>query len=217
MEPLLVTAHLQHGYVARDRWSPSLDGILAAMALREQLGDEEYALGMTGHRPLVEVELPLEKATDDWTWWWVCSAPIAGDLLAFRAWFHRRFDDQYAYDRVPERVRTVQTKGGAYKAYRNADTVRIPDGGMVSWHCVGDRAEIERLLRRCQVVGAGGSRGRGMVRGWSVSEGDERIARTYRPLPLEYALELGLTGAPQQWGIRPPGRVPEHQLLCLMP
>src|SRR5690606_41719173 len=51
-EPLTVTAHLATAYSSVDSWSPSLDGILAYWWLREQLGDEEFALGMSGHRPL---------------------------------------------------------------------------------------------------------------------------------------------------------------------
>lgn len=218
MDALRVTAELYQGFVAADPWSPSLDGILAALVLREQLGEEEYALGMTGARALVEPGLPLERVAHGDDWWWACSSPIVGDAIAFERWFHRRFDAAHAYDRVEERTKRVLVAGGAYKNYRNRDLVTAPRDGLVTWHAIGDGAEVERLLRRCTSIGRGGARGNGAVKSWAVTaDGDPELARRHRPLPLEYALGVGATGPVQQWGIRPPGRAPEHQRQCVMP
>lgn len=219
MMPLLVTARLRQGFVASDPWSPALDGILAAWALRDLLGEEEWALGMSGGRELLSPELPLERASDGEHWWWVCSAPIVADPILFDAWTHRRFDAGEAAGRVDPKVRSVLVKGGPYKIYRNRETVTLPRDGCVRWHCIGDAANIERLLRRCTAIGRGRTHGRGEVLTWTVkmAGADERLAREWRPLPVDWALARGLTGPVLRWGIRPPGRLPEHQTPCVMP
>lgn len=222
MIPLVVTAHLQQGFVATDPWSPSLDGILAAMVLQEELGPEEYALGSSGGRGWSSPDLPLEQdgAGDDW--WWCASSPLVGEAIQHDAWYHRRYDFAQAIDRVDEKTRRVQVQGGPYKAYRNRETITIPIDRQVLWAAIGERDEIIRLLRRCTVVGKGGAHGRGIVLGWDVREADDpdrtaTLARNHRPLPVETALDRGLTGPVLRWGIRPPGRAPEHQRQCVMP
>lgn len=218
MRPLTVTAHLLQGYVAADPWSPALDGILAYWALREQLGEEEFALGMTGQRALTEAELPLAVETDaDDRWWYQCSAPVAlGEAQQFARHVHRRFDDQHERY-LRDGVKRVETAAGPYKNYRNRSLVRLARA--VRWHAVGDAAAIERLLRRCAFVGAGSTHGWGEVARWEVTPdaGGERMARFWRPLPSGFAAAHGVEGLEMRWGIRPPGRAPEHQALCVMP
>lgn len=216
MEPLLVTAYLATAYSVSDPWSPALDGILAYWALREQLGEEEFALGMTGHRPLVEPDLPLGREEHDGLWWWQCSAPLVELVTTATRHVHRRFDDQHAYERVPESVRTVLTAGGPYKVYRTPHTLRVAPA--LTWHCLGEADPIRRLLTRCDNVGYGHSKGYGQVSRWEVtSGGDPDLARFQRPLPHSFAHAHGIAGAVMRWGIRPPGRAPEHQVLCVMP
>src|SRR5690606_581961 len=50
MQPLVVTAYLANAFASPDPWSPALEGILAYWWLRETLGEEEFALGMSGQR-----------------------------------------------------------------------------------------------------------------------------------------------------------------------
>lgn len=214
MEPLVVTAKLATAYTANDPWSPSLDGLLAYWQLREQLGEEEFALGMTGHRPVVEAQLPLgREGYGDW-WWWQCSTPLVETVAEFMRYTHRRFDDYAAVDRVT--TRRVETASGPYKEYRIGQTMRVTDA--IRWHCIGDAVEIRRLLRLCGTLGRGHTHGYGEVREWLVEDGgDEQLARFHRPLPVEYAMRNGRSGTTLRWGIRPPGRVPEHQTICVMP
>lgn len=88
----------------------------------------------------------------------------------------------------------------------------------VTWHVVGEWGGVERLLRRCSFIGHGVGHGWGEVREWEVTEdGDEDLARFHRPLPEAFAREHGREGMRMRWGIRPPGRAPEHQALCVMP
>lgn len=220
MDPLVVSIRLQNGYVAVDPWSPAIDGILAALMLQEQLGADEYALGMSGGAELIAPDLPLEKQSDDTgNWWWSCSAPVVDDAFQHEKWFHRRFDFALGIDRVNEKTRRVQTQGGPFKAYRNRETIIVPKDRLIRWHVIGDRGEIARLLRRCTYVGKGGARGHGVVFGIDVTPNgaNKAWARNHRPLPVATAWERGIDGPVTTWGIRPPGRIPAHQTLCVMP
>lgn len=217
LRTLRVVATLAQGYCTSDPWSPALDGILAYHQLHEQLGDEEFALGMSGHRPIVvPTDLPLGQEHWDDQWWWQCSAPITAPVGQFRRYFHRRFDIAPAIDLVSEQVKRVRVSAGPYKIYRNGRQITLaPD---ITWHCIGDPVAIRDLLRDCTHIGQGRGRGWGEVRDWQVHEdGDEMLARFHRPLPVEFARAHGVSGSVQQWGIRPPGRLPAHQLLCVMP
>jgi CRISPR type IV-associated protein Csf3 len=218
LEPLIVTAHTPAGYTRSDPWSPSLDGILAYWALRERVGDEEFALGSTGQIPVVDIDLPLGREEWNGLWWWQCSSPVEGPLSqVFARHIHRRFDDQNERY-LDERVKTVVTKGGPYKVARLRREVRLVP--WVRWHVVGNAAEIQRLLRRCTTIGRGSARGSGEVAMWEIHEGDEETyfrARFRRPLPVGFAEEQGVTGLVSRYGIRPPARAPERQMECVLP
>lgn len=219
MIPLIVRAELANGYLATDPWSPSLDGILAYWALRAMLGEEEFALGMTGHRPLVEPALPLAREEWGGDWWWVCSSPEPERAAGrFERWEHRRFDLAPAVDYAEERVRSVLVKGGPYKVYRNRRT-GLACRALI-WRCVGDRDGVMDLLARCGNVGGGHAHGWGVVRRWTVEAGtaeDGERARFERPLPAGFAVEHRVEGMVLDWGIRPPGRAPELRRRCVMP
>ena len=215
-EPLVVTAYLATAYSAADAWSPSLDGILAYWWLREHLGEEEFALGTTGHRPLVEPDLPLGREEHEGLWWWQASAPIVPVVRRAVRHVHRRFDDGIGLRFLPEGTRKVLTSAGPYKSYRHPRTLHVAP--YVRWHCIGEAEEIRRLLRRCTHIGFGHTRGFGQVARWEVTPGgDPARARFHRPLPVAFAGAHGITGMEMVWGIRPPGRAPEHQVLCVMP
>lgn len=213
--PMLVSAHLAQGYVTSDPWSPALDGILAYWALREQLGEEEFALGGTGYRPLVEAELPLAREQFGDAWWWCVSSPIepGGARQVFERWYHRRFDDDRAVRYLPAKTTRIETAAGPYKNYRNRALARLVP--RLVWAAIGDSGEVERLLRRCTSIGQGLARGWGVVTRWEVEPAGEaarELALTHRPLPVGVP---GAQGIELEWGIRPPGRA--HRIACVMP
>lgn len=214
LQPLRVVAETPAGFGAADPWSPAIDAVLAYWVLREQLGEERFALGGTGHVPLVQAELPLARETHgDW-WWWQASSPIVAAVGEHRRYFHRRFDlaEAVAHDAI----RKVETKAGPYKAYRN--TVRLVLTPTVTWHAIGDLDAVRALLARVMAIGAKIGQGCGRVVRWRVTaDGDPGLARFHRPIPLDFAELHGRTGVRLRWGLRPPCRAPEHQTLCVMP
>lgn len=217
--PLIVTAHTPAGFAALDPWSPALEGILAYQQLMEQLGEEEFALGMTGHRPLVEPDLPLGRERDGQLWWWQCSSPIYAEVEQQRVYHHRRFNVTEAETRLIPSGRATQrikVKAGPYKNYRVARTVHTAPA--VSWHCIGERDAVAWLLRDVFAIGAGRQSGRGEVARWTVEPGGTAdLARFHRPLPEAFAREHGFTRPLLAWAVRPPGHKPANRTLCSMP
>lgn len=215
-EPLVVTAYLATAYSAADPWSPSLDGILAYWAAREQLGEEAFALNATGAAGYTDIALPLGREEQGGWWWWQCSSPVAvNPRERFTRHFHRRFDADEASRRTRGANR-VETKGGPYKEFRNPRLMTVAEA--LRWHVIGEAGEIHRLLRYCAHVGFGHTKGYGQVERWDVAPGgDERLARFLRPLPVAFARLHGISGMELTWGIRPPGRAIEHQTRCVMP
>ena len=220
MIPLRVTARLLNGFCQNDPWSPALDGILASVVVREAIGDDAYALGMAGGMTITDPTLPLQREGDqDGHWWWACSSPVADAPMQHDVWFHRRFDVAPGIERLAEGTRRINLSAGPLKNYRMRETVITPRDRCIHWHVIGDDDEIRRLLRRVHQVGKGGSRGRGAVTEWIVTEdgADAWAARYRRPIPAEDARAIGLDGVEMQWGLRPPARMPEHQAWCVLP
>lgn len=215
LEPLVVTAHLPHGFVATDPWSPAIDAILAYWALYAQLGEEALALNLPGTPAFVEAELPLGREVWGDLWWWQCSAPLYDQAAPLHVThYHRRFDAQAAETRTT--AGRVEVRGGPYKALRQQTQTRLAP--QIAWHCIGDAEEIRRLLRRCDAVGALRGQGYGVVTRWTVEPGgEEALARFQRPLPVDFATERGISGSVLRWGIRPPGWLPQHKTLCVLP
>ena len=77
MIPLTVTAHLERGFSASDRWSPALESIIAAMQLQDKIGWQQYALEQSQNQVTTFADLPIEKVNaDSEQWWWACSLPV---------------------------------------------------------------------------------------------------------------------------------------------
>lgn len=218
MEALRVIATLATAYSRRDPWSPALEGILAYWQLRATLGEEAFALGSTGMgEPIVCDDLPLGREAWQGDWWWQASSPVVTAVAVFDRSIHRRFDDEAAYVYLDPAKRRIETAAGPYKNYRvRSPAVLAP---CLEWHVIGEAAAIERLLARCDALGAGRGHGWGRVTGWQVTaeDADAERARCDRPLPEGFALAHGVSGPVQRWGIRPPGRWPAHQRACVMP
>lgn len=215
MTPLIVKARLRNGFVQRDPWSPTLDGIVAAIVMRDRLGADAFAANASRNALMEPVEgLPFEVVRDDAHWWYAVSSPrLLGVAGRERRHFHRRFDD--GLERHLEvGVKRVQTSAGPYKNARLFDTRTICRG--VEWHVVGDAEALRRILAKVSQIGARRGVGYGEVVEWIVADGgDAEEARFRRPLPAAFAAQLGISGPVMPWGLVPPART--GLVDCVMP
>ncbi len=218
MEPLKIIVELNNSFISNDPWSPSIDGILGYWKLLEELGEEQFFLQASNSESLLTIgNLPIEKEIWGDLWWYQCSSPEYKTRAEFLRYYHRRFDQFEAEKYMQKQRGRVQTKAGAYKNFRAPRrTIVTPS---VSWDVVGEKKEIEYLLKRCHGIGAKTGAGNGQVMQWTVSEIDNSdTARFRRPIPVDYAKENNIPDANIfHWGFRPAVRIPENQMLCAMP
>jgi len=201
------------GFCANDPYSPAIDGILGYAHRREQLSDEQFALDVAHYAKLPAVEgLPLAIEEFDDDWWYCCSLPIYTDQAVFNRHIHRRFNVVEAERQLPN-LKKVESTKGPYKNSRLLLQQHITN--KIEWHVMGDQKEIERLLSGITHVGKRVASGFGRVRRWEIEKGDTGKARFYRPLPVDFAAQHGITGNTMQWGIKPPAK--NNQRVCVMP
>ena len=215
MKPLKITAHLVDGFVSSDKWSPSIDGIIAFSLIREALGDEEFAIQCGSVIKSSDVvALPLEKISHGEFRWYACSFPAFETNSKTVKHFHRRFDQHHS-DKLDLGGKSgkILTAAGPYKNYRRK--IEKINAREITWHVIGEEHTISAALDSITHVGSKIAQGYGEVRRWSVSQGDAELARRYRALPKPYADIHGVSGTLMQWGISPPAR--DNSTLCVMP
>lgn len=220
VDNLKITAELMSGFVSFDPWSPALDGILAYWYFHERDGEEAFALNQAFPQVMETADnLPLLKINPGNDWWYACSSPIYDTVAEVRKHYHRRFDFAHAEQYLDPNIKRVQTACGAYKNYRKGLIQHVTP--RVEWHCIGDAAEIERLLLNCTHIGFGKAQGHGQVKTWRVDAGgDTLLAKFHRPIPRHYAARYcGDCGEVMEmwWGYRPCMRVKANQTMCVMP
>lgn len=215
MIPLTVTAHLERGFSASDRWSPSLDSLLAALQLQENIGWQQYALEQSQNEVTDFTDLPIEKVEVGGVWWWACSMPEFESSHEINRSFFKRFNLDLSL-LIERKVKTIELTKGQFKNYSLSFKEIITK--QVTWHVIGDKAEIERLLNQCQQIGSQRGKGLGFVTHWEVKEGgDEQKAMFNRAVPAEFAEKNGITGVKMWRGFRPCLRIVENQCVCVLP
>ena len=213
MQALRIAARVPAGLVASDPWSPAIDGVLAWSLVRERVGLDAMALTPDAEMAPV-TDLPLERAECDGLWWYCCSIPEIEAAARSRVHLHRRFDRQAGEAWLTPAVKRLGLSAGAYKDRRMPRVLSVT--GCVTWHAIGDAAEVLRLLRGVTHLGRDRARGRGEVAGWTgTPAGGAVAARRRRPLPVAAAARLGLSGPTLPWGLHPPARL--HRVPCVMP
>lgn len=214
-EPLQITATLRSAVVA-DQWLP-LDAMLLYQMTRDDLGARAAtqsgasALEQTKGEPMKGGKLPI-KTVHGKEWYYRCSWAEWGPYVDGRDYWNKRFDSSLA-DLVDfgERRGTVNNLAGQYKAYHQPVFYR--SALWVSWYCVGDRREIERLLSTLTHIGKKISQGWGRVVGWKAEVVTEdwsiwRNGKLMRGVPVgdaprDYAGNVALYGVrPSYWDRR---------------
>jgi hypothetical protein len=215
MQPLRVIAHMWTGTVVTSDKVLGLDGILAFAWMVENR-PEIYFSGSNSHPIDTGIPLPLGHKERAGQWYYAASAGCFKELAGHLMYVHRRFDLVHSY--YLRTTTKVVTHVGPGK------TVRLPQVGMVvpsiTWYCVGDAEEIERLLTTyIDCVGRAVGIGQGWVDHWTVEPWPHDWSETgpngevMRPLPLD-----GQTGGRVAlYGIRPPAWYMPNRVTCVMP
>jgi CRISPR type IV-associated protein Csf3 len=125
------------------------------------------------------------------------------------------FAEMVDFDRRQGRV---VIEKGRYKAYHMPIFYYVAD--VIEWYCVGDGAEIERLLSTCAYIGKKSAQGWGRVIEWRVEAWPEdwserREGSLTRGLPAGTmpAMDMGAV----VYGIRPPYYLKENQTMVMFP
>lgn len=214
MKPLIVTAHLERGFSASDPWSPSLDSILAYLQLQAEIGIDAMHQQIAMNEKTDVDNLPLEKVHGGGVWWYACSFPDYQATHEHQRAFFKKFniDSSLLIDR---KVKTIELTKNQFKNYSLSFKEIITKS--VTWHCIGNKEAIERLLSQCQQIGAKRGKGLGYVIKWDVKDGgDSEKAKYHRAIPADFAEKQGMTGFKMWRGFRPCFRIVENQTLCVM-
>lgn len=178
MEALKVTARLLDGVVASTDLTLPLDAVLVSAWIDEhEPGRKDYAASGLPEAEQLDIPLPLRKARaggEDWHW--ACSYAFGTPLFQpAPGYWNKRFDVQAAEEYMDIRKRArIDIGSGRYKNYRVPLAYYVMKDRKLSWYCVGDGEEIERLLvRNVWSLGKKRAIGYGMV---------EKSRRPLRPL-----------------------------------
>jgi hypothetical protein len=218
MKPLRVTAHLGTKLAVSDDWSPSLDALLIKLLLDERglATSNPTPEDVAANQPIIDAAMPIQKAKIKGEWYWATSSPfyLYDDEPIDR--IHRRWDCQERNLDWQGKRRNWSGSEGHTKAW----TVLIQERSTprIDWYCVGDCAEILRLLRLCDALA---KKRRTQVMRWQVEPWDDwhlwRDGELMRPVPLELLDTPPLSFAIRQWAWRPPTHLPENLAKCAMP
>lgn len=155
MEALKVSVEMLDGVVASTDLTLPLDAMLVSAWLKE------HKWYVTGHArsglpesEQLDVPLPLAKMNTDTNggrdWFWACSYVFGVPLFQpAPGYWNKRFDVQAAEDYMDLRKKaTVDIRSGRFKNYRVPLAYYVMKDRKLSWYCVGEAEEIEKLLVR---------------------------------------------------------------------
>jgi CRISPR type IV-associated protein Csf3 len=217
--PLKITAHLRTGVIS-DRWLP-LDAILLYQASRQRFGVQCRTLA-GGESESKDVSMPLAIVhSGKHDWYYACSwaQPQPWWVEEGHDYWNKRFDQNFAYlvNFGGKRGKVIIEKG-RYKAYHTPVFYYV--ALQIEWYCVGDGAEIERLLSTVTHIGKKRSQGWGRVSQWEIEPCSEdwsvrRDGQLTRGVPMQDA-----GGKPfrlQHYGVRPSYYRRTNQMPLAMP
>ncbi len=223
LTPFTATAHLQQGAALDARYGFAFDGLLATL-LRDRRKREQGLLsgaaldGGTDCDDPADVDLPLQRCErGEWHWIATTAYPLDWDgrPLAYEPDVHHI---RYGHQReIAEQIAIhlpthVPSSKGRFRS-RRLPVVVFPAAAL-QFRGVGDIDLITELLADCYSVGANRHSGEGAVTSWTVEEttasDPDRHGHTHhsgalgRPVPVECANHLQVTGPSGPAGLRPP-------------
>ena len=221
-EPLQITAVLRTAVIS-DQWLP-LDGILLFQKTREDLGAQAMTtpgvsnLAQPKGETMKGGKLPI-KTVHSKEWYYRCSWAQWSENVEAKDYWNKRYDNDMS-DFVTFKGRgTVNNLAGAYKAYHQPVFYR--SALWVRWFCVGDKAEIIRLLSTCTNIGKKPAQGWGRVARWEVeSVSDDwsiwKDGKLMRGIPA-FEKPADYFGNIALYGVRPSYWDRRNQIMVVLP
>lgn len=213
-QPLLVTGAILTGYIPSESdGAIHLDGLLSAAVLTSHPCPADYKKGAA------LIPLPLEilwLSKDGWPLW-AASDLIPDDQTSkSQEYWHKRYPTHRA--ELGTKL-SAKTSAGRWREYRVPVTAIVT--GAIKGVCIGNKEEVERLLKFVTHVGKKGAAGYGRVE-WQVREFPDSamaldaIHRT-KATPIDYAAQKGLAGKVKPLsGWTPPYWYAPNHLPCLV-
>lgn len=213
--PLKITAYLQCGVIS-DPYLP-IDGVLYYQVMREQHGEQTLTLPGQSFGGPADHSLPLKKLnTNTRQWFYAASFAVwpAHTTEGTDHW-NKRLDVSLIelVDWQGKKAR-FDVAAGRYKSYHMP--VFYHSALYVDWYVVGDKAEIEQLLRTMMNLGKKTAQGWGAVNRWQIEPVAEDWSVYSGTGRLMRAIPSDNPGAPI-YGLRPSYWLPSHQFPCRLP
>lgn len=204
--PLRISCYAVNA-IASDGYLP-LDGILAALWMRENHPDAYYNDSVGAKDNLIEADLPLARLGVGADWYYACSFCDAEWVAEDVTHWHKRntITEQTRY--LGDAAQKLNLAAGATKAYRMPLYLLSP-GGRLTWYAVGDAAWLKSRLLLVTNVGKKRAQGHGEVIDWQVEEVAEdwsvlKDGRLMRAVPFGGLPEGAEVFQPGSYALRPP-------------
>lgn len=201
-EPLIITAEMATPIIHAERDATHLDSILAFAALTDHPCESLHGPGGVSAVP---VPLDLAWVSPQGLPLWSCTPLMpSGETLATREYWHKRYPSHRAD--FGGKINAVTT-AGRWREYRTPVNAQHVD--RLHALAIGNREEVERLLRIVSHIGKKGSMGYGRVARWTLTPGGHTLddVMALRSVPVAYyagtrppgALALNRAWTPPYW------------------
>lgn len=214
-----MSAHLSTPLAVSDDWSPSLDALLIKLILDEQglATSNPTAVEVQKNQPVVDRLMPMGKGMLGGEWYWQTSSPLYLYDSDSTEKIHKRWDSQERNLGWKGKRRNWSVSETNTKSW----TILIQERSAprIDWYCMGDRAEIYRLLSECSGLA---KKRRTQVSKWDVTAVEDdwhlwRDDQLMRPVPIDLCNQYPAECTIRDWAWRPPTHIPENMALCFMP
>ncbi|MFW5720780.1 MAG: hypothetical protein ACOCWW_00175 [Bacteroidota bacterium] len=173
MKRLKITAYLKRPLLTNG--DMYLDAIIYSYCAREQLGEDWYWNKLEMSQKLQNIKLPIQKVNG----LYMCSRAKYKPKKEFVEYWRKRFQDGDQFEKYCNlgKKSKLYVNMGVYKNYNMPINCILTD--KIEWIIIGDKEEIEKILKNIYTVGKKRSQGYGMVKEWKIEETKKRGERHF--------------------------------------
>nr|DAK86821.1 MAG TPA: Cas system-associated RAMP superfamily protein [Caudoviricetes sp.] len=184
-----VTAEMNDGRIATSVPYLPLDSLVYVGYVKEH---HPELVGVPFDTP-TDFDLPIERKNINNTWYYDCSFALAELVAEDERFYNKRYNEKEAEDYLQSKAKTVVTRKGKYKNFRNALNIYLVN--KITWYVNGNMEEIKKCLNHVHFIGKKKSQGFGLIKSWTFEETKEELT-FLRAIPDEDGNEM--------LGVRPP-------------